>query len=427
MAHRIVTGDFRQGEKDDGVEIQEDETTAVTFHSRSGDGFQSASSKQFGSSTGEYIALVPYKEVVQKYGGWCSMGTEEFARRIRELGQDSRVKAIVLDFDSPGGAADAVQNPSAAILEARKNKPVLAYAGNGMVASAAYWMASHCDEIYATYASDEIGSIGTYVTMMNYEKFLAAAYETDVKTVYATASTEKNKGYRDLFSEKSSSEWLLTEDLDPFNDLFMQTVQNNRPNVNKDALKGALYMADKAQSMGLIDGIKTLNEVFDRAEELSSQTKNSKSMFKLFGGKDATKVSALLSAKPEDRTPEMISEAQAEMTETGFSLVSSAEYQAAEAKWKQESEAVATAQNSFNAVATAAGLTVEADGSTKNAAGETVVASEFVAALVAENKTLSEKSAELSAVDTSKKEESGAKAVVSAEVESMYADIDNKL
>ena len=429
VAHKILTGEFVGRESSE--EVEEDQKHIISFHTRS-----SAGPNRMKSSA-QKVEVIPYKEVVQKYGGWCSMGTEELANRILQAAYDNSVAAIILDFDTPGGAADAVQRPSAAILEARKRKPVIGYAGNGMVASAGYWMMSNADEIYAEYESDEIGSIGTYVTMINYEKFLASAYQTDVKVVYATNSTEKNKGYRDAFSGgENATEWLVTKELDPFNDLFMKTVRENRPQVNEDALKGRLFMAKEAQEMGLIDGIKSLQEVVDRAFELADNfdTQNTNSMSKkFFGLGKTTKLEAAIEASIEERTPEMVAEANAEITASGLQLVSATEMEQNAQTIASLQKEVSDLRSSINASAKAAGLTVSEEGSITGEDGNPTTVEATVTSLVSKNseltteiKTLRDLAAGTSASTASVKEEAAASPETNEEVANMYKGIEEK-
>lgn len=398
FALNIVSGKQIMDKDDD---LEEDPTHKVSLIS-------AAARPGATSSTAKVVSVIPYKEVVQKYGGWCSMGTEELARRIREAADDNRVAAIILDFDTPGGAADAVENPSAAIEYARGKKPVLGYAGNGLVASAGYWMISYANEIYATYEGDEIGSIGVYTTMLNYEKYLQNAYETDVHVIYSDHSTEKNKGYRDLMKGgENASEYLLTNELNPMAERFISVVKANRPGVSESALKGKVFTAKDAIEVGLIDGMMSFEAVVDRAFELADnyESNNQSTNMKIFG---KSKVETLVAAGADARTAEMFSEANTELNESGLEIVTSgtaASLTKAQSDLDAANQANADLNASINAVATAAGLTVS-DGKFLNAENKEVTLAETVAALVSENTTLRETTATLSTSTTSATEES---------------------
>lgn len=437
LVHAIGTGNanfkmFDDEEDSSSKEVEDEHTIKYAIVGSSGVGMFSAArleAEGIGQST-PLVAIIPYKEPVQKYGDWCSYGTEWLASVITEAANNPQVSAIVLDIDSGGGAADAVNAPSGAILEARKKKPVIGYAGNGMVASAAYWIMSHTQEIFATYASDEIGSIGTYVTMINYEKFLQEWYKSDVHTVYASRSSEKNKGYRDVTAQESSSEWLLTKELDPFNDVFITTVKKNRPNINNDVFKGRLYMAEEAVELGLIDGMKSLEETIDYAYALS-QEYESKETTTMFGNKFKN-VAKLIETAAADRTPEMLSAAEAEISASGLRLISAEEVDQLQVANTDLNSRVETLNgqieqlNNANAeIAASLGLGVSEQGLT-NAAGEETTLLAEINALVGEVKTLRAKSSGLDISDSGSSQEGPGNEENEA-VAAMNRQIDEKL
>ena len=75
---------------------------------------------------------------------------------------DPKVKAILLDVDSPGGVADGVKTLADQILAARGQKPIVAFA-HGQMCSAAYWLGASADRVMADDTA-MVGSIGTVMT-----------------------------------------------------------------------------------------------------------------------------------------------------------------------------------------------------------------------------------------------------------------------
>lgn len=75
------------------------------------------------------------------------------------------IKAIIFNINSPGGEAAGTNEFADMIYNARGQKPIVAYV-DGMAASAAYWIASACDEIVTDELGD-LGSIGTVVTVVD--------------------------------------------------------------------------------------------------------------------------------------------------------------------------------------------------------------------------------------------------------------------
>jgi len=227
------------------------------------------------------VAVLSYKSAIVKYSQSCGpRGTEAFADDIRNAANDPRIVAIIIDMDSGGGAANAIANPRAAILEAREKKPVIGYAGNGLVASAAYGIMSACTEIFATYEDDQIGSIGTYCTLMDYEAALSSELQARVESIYASQSTAKNDFYE---AWKKGDDTIIKARLDQFNQNFINSIKEVRGSIiSEEVFDGRIVMANDAVSFGLIDGIKSFASVIERAFELSNNnTNNSNTKMKI--------------------------------------------------------------------------------------------------------------------------------------------------
>jgi len=71
---------------------------------------------------------------------------------------DSRVRAIAMEFDTPGGHADGIAEVAAVIRTARGSKPIAAFV-DGMAGSAGYWLASAADQIVVS-PTAVVGSLG---------------------------------------------------------------------------------------------------------------------------------------------------------------------------------------------------------------------------------------------------------------------------
>lgn len=230
-------------------------------------------SSGFGSSVEKStkIAIIPLKDMIVKNDMFCGpVGTKTVAQWIKDADKDPEIGSIILDIDSPGGETSATQYISEVI--SKTNKPVIAYVGDGMAASAAYWIASHCKEIYASYPTDMIGSIGTYIKLADFKGKL----EKDgikIHEVYATKSTDKNNEFRELLD--NGNDTLMRENLlDPLNEAFINAVRSQRPGINEEVFSGKCYFSEDAMKMGLIDGIKSFDEVLQRAAELSQEHEN---------------------------------------------------------------------------------------------------------------------------------------------------------
>lgn len=220
------------------------------------------------------IAVIPVTGPILKHDNCGDPGSMTRARQIKEANDHPNIDAIIFDMDSPGGMVDGTQTFADAIKST--TKPTIAIINDGMSASAAYWLASQCDEIYVSRKTDMVGSIGVYLTFADFTKM----YEdkgVKIHEIYAPQSTEKNQDFKEA---KKGNYKLVEEELRFIADTFINAVKEGRGsklNLSAgDPFKGKMFFADDAQAIGLIDGIKTMDEVIARAAELS-QTSNQNS------------------------------------------------------------------------------------------------------------------------------------------------------
>jgi len=82
---------------------------------------------------------------------------------VRDIRDDSSIKAVVLRIDSPGGGASATEQIYLDLLRLRQQKPVVVSVGS-IAASGGYYTAVAANHIYAEPTS-LIGSIGAWVSL----------------------------------------------------------------------------------------------------------------------------------------------------------------------------------------------------------------------------------------------------------------------
>ena len=93
---------------------------------------------------------------------------DDILAELRSARDDSSIKAIVLQIDSPGGSASAIEPIYLDILQLRQHKPVVAYIG-ARGASGGYYIAVASNFIYAG-PSSSVGSIGVIGVLPTPEK-----------------------------------------------------------------------------------------------------------------------------------------------------------------------------------------------------------------------------------------------------------------
>lgn len=118
-----------------------------------------------------YGPIQPRADIFTMIFGGCPL--DQFMPAFRAAVSDDTVKSIVFDCDSPGGNVAGIAEAAAEIFAARGVKPMTAVV-NPQCSSAAYYLASQCDEIVAS-PSSLLGSIGVYLLHVDYSKSLELA------------------------------------------------------------------------------------------------------------------------------------------------------------------------------------------------------------------------------------------------------------
>lgn len=217
-------------------------------------------------------AIIPLRGTMLKYGTMCSYGTTEIASVIREAADSKNISSIVLDIDSGGGSVDAIAPLADAVRYAQaKRKAVVASCA--LCASAAYYVASYCNEIQADNNIDaEFGSIGVMMSFADYAKY----YENEgikVHTIYSNLSDYKNAPFE--AAKKGEYDKIRDEELDPLARDFQENVKRNRgARLKLDTeglLRGRMFYARDAVAAGLADAVGTLEQAAARSRDLSAQ------------------------------------------------------------------------------------------------------------------------------------------------------------
>lgn len=216
------------------------------------------------------IAMVDIIGPVLKYGDICSYGMVEYNELMVRLANSERVRGIILNVDSPGGQADGTGMLAGTIKKVTKVKPVVSIIQDGYAASAGYWLGSSAQELYLTKATSSVGSIGAYTTLYDFQGFFEAN-GIILHEIYAPQSTDKNKDYKDALKGDYS---LIEADLKFLVEDFVADVKNSRGarlrEDKENPFTGKMYFAKDATKIGLADGIKSIEEVVKRTEQLIS-------------------------------------------------------------------------------------------------------------------------------------------------------------
>lgn len=180
-----------------------------------------------------------------------------------ELAEDTpNIEVILLEIDSYGGSPAAAEEV-VATLKKRVNKPVIAQIRGGGT-SAAYWIASASDIIFAS-ALSEVGSIGVTMSYVDESKL-----NTENGYTFNQINTGKFKDSGSIEKPLTEEERVLFQrDTDIMFEAFLASVSNNR-NMEIEKVRaladGSSMLGQMAKENGLIDEIGGIYEVLDYIE-----------------------------------------------------------------------------------------------------------------------------------------------------------------
>lgn len=213
------------------------------------------------------VAVLPLHGVVEhRYSAWSYLfggcSTEAVGLALDYLKDSKECGAVLLDIDSPGGGADGVEELADKIQEFRAAKPVYGIA-NTLCASAAYWLASQCSNLYCT-PSGEMGSVGVYMLHMDHSQALE---QVGVKPTFVHAGKYKTEGnpYEPLGEDARAA---MQEDADALYSKFCKAVARGRgvsvEAVRRDFGQGRLLDAAEAAACKMCDGVLSYGELLAR-------------------------------------------------------------------------------------------------------------------------------------------------------------------
>lgn len=195
--------------------------------------------------------------------------TPHIRREVRQAANDPSVAAIVLRIDSPGGTTSGTSDLGDDIRAAAQKKPVLAFVED-LGASAAYWVASQCDGVFANSKTALIGSIGTFIGLYDQsEQF----QNEGIRAVVIKSSELKGTGFQGA-EITEEQEAYLQDIVAKVEAEFEQAIRTGRKMSKKQVAAvatGRVWAAADAQALGLIDDIESIDAVIVRAARMAKK------------------------------------------------------------------------------------------------------------------------------------------------------------
>ena len=190
----------------------------------------------------------------------------DISAALVEAARDQSIGAILLDIDSPGGAVNGIDTPSALIKQIDDEvKPVHAYT-SGTMASAAYWLGVGAREVNAGPLA-MLGSIG--VLQKHSERSKADAMSGITTTVLRAGKFKALGNPHEPLSDDARAE--IQASLDYTYQVFMSHVAESRgvTYASGDAKmgQGRVFLGEQAVTAGLADKVTSYEEALAFAEE----------------------------------------------------------------------------------------------------------------------------------------------------------------
>lgn len=202
-------------------------------------------------------------DIVLGEGDEDNIGSEKYAKAIREARKDTSIKAIVLRVNSGGGDALASEIIWREVFLAKKAKPVIASMGD-VAASGGYYILAASDCIVAG-PNTITGSIGVFGILMNTQKFFN-------KKLGVTFDVAKTNPHADLGTiarpltaqEKEVVQASVERTYDDFISHVAQGRHKTKAQIDKIG-QGRVWSGVNAKSLGLIDQFGGINKAIEIA------------------------------------------------------------------------------------------------------------------------------------------------------------------
>jgi len=199
------------------------------------------------------------------------MKAVKLAKTIRELANNSRVRAIVIRVNSPGGSAEAADIVDDAVRYAKQRKPVVVSMGQ-VAASGGYWVAMNASHIVANpyTITGSIGVIGSWF----YDNGLNSKLGFNVDTIQRGAHADLMTGFlfprRNLTSQEE--ERYRNYIIDLYNVFTEKAAAGRGMAIEKleTIAQGRIFSGLRAKDAGLVDSTGGLSDALRIALELAA-------------------------------------------------------------------------------------------------------------------------------------------------------------
>ena len=193
---------------------------------------------------------------------------DDMRAALQQARDDSRVKAIVLEVDSPGGEVTASDAIYSALVKVRARKPVVVYM-DSLAASGGYYVS--CGGKFLMASDTTItGSIGVIIQTLNYEQLF--------NKVGLASVVFKSGKFKDMLNgarpitpeERELVQNFIMNDYNKFLSIVAKERKLPAELLRNTIADGRILSGKDAFETKLIDGLGELDDAFGKAKELGN-------------------------------------------------------------------------------------------------------------------------------------------------------------
>jgi protease-4 len=220
------------------------------------------------SGNSEKVAVIMMRGLISSNlpGNIGDSMVDDLRAALQQARDDGRVKAVVLEIDSPGGEVTASDEIYNAVVKTRSRKPVVVYMDT-LAASGGYYVSCGGKFLMAN-ETTITGSIGVIIQTLNYEKLF--------DKIGLASVVFKSGKFKDMLNgarpmtpeERDYMQGFVMKIYDKF--LGVVAKERNLPadNLRNTIADGRILSGKEALEHKLIDGIGQLEDAFAKAKQL---------------------------------------------------------------------------------------------------------------------------------------------------------------
>jgi len=205
-----------------------------------------------GRGISDKIAVIMLRGLISSSipGNVSDSMVDDMRAALQQAREDDRVKAIVLEIDSPGGEVTASDQIYNAVVKARARKPVVVYM-DSLAASGGYYISCGGKFLMAN-DTTITGSIGVIIQTLNYEQLF--------NKVGLASVVFKSGKFKDMLN---GARPVTPEERELVQSFIMKTY-------DKFLADGRILSGKDALDNKLVDGLGQLEDAFAKAKQLGS-------------------------------------------------------------------------------------------------------------------------------------------------------------